>query len=443
MKPVYKICFFILIFLFQLPADAQGTWSRIEVPTQQFLETVFFTDSLSGWASGDSGTIIHTSDGGTTWSLQNSGTKDEITSLFFLDSNRGWASAINYSVSPFGTLLLKTMNGGINWTGIQYPDSDIFITCILFRDSLNGWMGGRQNALVRTTDGGATWTQAVIDTSVLAFFPVLSIKFYNDKYGYACGGSFDIAGVIWRTENGGDTWDAMDPSEAPPDEIHELHIFDSLHVIGAGGDPDYGGGVGMIRTSDGGLTWKNQPLGMPGNAFDIDFRNNYEAWSPLGPRRTLIYSLDAGVTWTEIAAPDSAAIFKMTFPDSLHGWAVGRYGAVLKYKPPPSGGINPGPVADPDAVILYQNNPNPFSFSTKIRFRIPEELGQVQLTVKVSNILGFDVATLVDGEFPPGNHEATFNSMNLPDGIYFYRLVANASGKAIPGAGPRKMILMK
>lgn len=425
-----------LFFLFPLYMEGQGTWSKIVVPTHSFLECISFTDSLNGWAAGDSGVILHTADGGVNWILQNSGTSDEISALFFLDRNRGWASAINYSVSPYGTVLLKTTDGGANWTNSPYPVENIFITCILYLDSLNGWMGGRPNAIVKTTDGGLTWTQAAIDTSVLAFMPVLNIRFYNEKYGYACGGSFDIAGVIWRTSNGGNKWYAMDASQAPADEVHELHLFDSIHVLGAGGDPDFGYGVGMIRTSDGGLNWNYQPLGMQGTAYDIDFRNDTEAWSPLGTRGTLIYSLDAGNSWTEIAAPDSAAIFRMTFPDSLHGWAVGKDGAMLKYKPPSTGGIFEPP--DKDALVLYQNNPNPFSGSTEIGFRVRQAKGSQRLTLKVYSVMGSEVATLADGEFSPGLHTVIFDARDLPGGMYYYQLTE--SGKTISGVARRKLI---
>jgi len=183
-----------------------------------------------GWIVGDSGTIIHTSDGGKTWISQNSRTNNNVVSVFFLNRNLGWAASQNYSTFPYGTMLLKTTNGGAYWSGTPFPVDDIFITCILYRDSLNGWMGGSPNVLVKTMDGGITWVQAGIDTSTLAFFPVLSIKFLNEKYGYACGGLHDIAGVIWRTSNRGDLWQAIDPSEAPADEVHGLYIFGSLYV---------------------------------------------------------------------------------------------------------------------------------------------------------------------------------------------------------------------
>ena len=287
-----KILFLASFLLFvQFSSFSQGSWQRINVPTVQYLKSVCFVDSLYGWIAGDSGIILHTTNGGITWTAQDTHATHPVEDVFFLNRNEGWASTVNFTTPPFGTILLKTANGGASWATQLYPTENIFITCILYRDSQNGWMGGTPHALVKTTDGGVTWTQAAIDTSTLAFFPVLSIQFYNSQYGYASGGMFDIAGVVWRTSNGGDKWYAIDPSQAPADEVHGLHIFDSIHVMGAGGDPDFGYGVGMIRTSDGGVNWMYDELSIQGNAYDLDFRNDSEVWAPLGPRRLMIYSL--------------------------------------------------------------------------------------------------------------------------------------------------------
>ena len=149
---------------------------------------------------------------------------------FFLTGT--WAGQLRRIIAHFhmARCYWRQQTGGAYWSGTPFPVDDIFITCILYRDSLNGWMGGSPNVLVKTMDGGITWVQAGIDTSTLAFFPVLSIKFLNEKYGYACGGLHDIAGVIWRTSNRGDLWQAIDPSEAPADEVHGLYIFGSLYV---------------------------------------------------------------------------------------------------------------------------------------------------------------------------------------------------------------------
>jgi photosystem II stability/assembly factor-like uncharacterized protein len=429
MKPYYKFFCIILFLLCQRPVNAQGTWERVSVATTHSLNSICFTDSLTGWVAGDSGVILHTSDGGKNWNVQNSGTTNDIVSVFFLDRNRGWASSLNYTTVPYGTVLLKTTNGGLDWTGAPYPENDIFITCILYRDTLNGWMGGKPHALVRTTNGGITWTEARIDTSVLAFFPVLQIRFWDQNYGYACGGMFDIAGVIWRTSNGGDLWYAIDPSEAPADEVHELHLFDSTHVMGAGGDPDFGYGVGMIRTADGGLSWTYQELGIQGYALDLDFRTPREAWAPLGSRRLLICSFDTGFTWTSIPTPDSTSITRITFPDSLHGYAAGQYGAVLRYRPNATGINQPSASTDPGGITLYQNYPNPFTSTTQIRFSIPDAINaSVSIQIKVYNMFGEEVAVPARGIYQPGNYTISFNGEDLPPGIYSYRLIAETAG---------------
>lgn len=105
-------------------------------------------------------------------------------------------------------------------------------------------------------------------------------------------------------------------------------------------------------------------------------------------------------------------------------------------------GIDEGRV--PDQFRLEQNYPNPFNPSTKIKFRIAD-CGFV--TLKVYDILGNEVATLVNEEKQPGTYEVEFsakggfasggNAYNLPSGVYFYRLKAGSFIET------KKMILIK
>ena len=407
-------------------AFSQGTWEIVGVPTSKNLRSVCFADSLNGWIVGDSGTIIHTSDGGINWEIQDSQTENEIVDVFFLNNNLGWASSFKFDSFPYGTVLLKTTNGGQNWITSPYPEDNIFINCILYLDSLNGWMGGSPHAIVRTTNGGLDWQQAAIDTSVLAFFPVLNIQFYDDNYGYACGGMFDIAGVIWRTTNGGATWNALSNQYAPADEVHQLHLYDSIHVMGAGGDPDFGYGVAFMRTWDGGLSWDYEEIGIQGNAHDLDFRTESDAWCPMGPKRKLIFSLDSGTTWSPMDTPDSVAIFDMMFPDSLHGFAVGYEGAVIKYNPPFPTSIAASLQGENPQLQLF-NYPNPFYSKTEIKFTIPgfnlsEKSRVVKTQLIVYDIFGKKIATLVDRFLSSDAYVISFDASILPAGIYFYVL---------------------
>ncbi len=416
-------------------AQGQGTWERVNTPTRQYLRSAFFVDSLTGWVAGDSGVIMRTLDGGSSWKLLDIGMKNDFSAIFFFDRNTGYATVVNYVIEPYGTFFLKTTDGGDTWSVKPYPKENVFITCLYFFNEMNGWMGGRPHTIVRTADGGETWNQAAVDTSILAFFPVLTLRFYNEKYGYASGGLFDIAGVIWRTSNGGEKWYAIDPSDAPADEVRGLHCYDSLHVIGAGGDPDYGYGVGMIRTSNGGLDWDYDEIGMQGLAFDIDFRTPYEAWAPLGPQRLLIYSLDSGNTWNSYNCPDTAEIFSITFPDSLHGYAVGTNGTVLRYRPKINPGIHETPGISDFGIRLGQNRPNPSGGITTIGFSVDPGSEWLRpsfrqhgsrLRILITDLAGRAVFSEVIGSVLSGENIVNINTSSLKPGIYLYRIVAFA-----------------
>jgi len=439
----FKILFIVLsLIIFSAETFSQGTWERIESPTDQFLKSVHFVDSLYGWAAGDSGTIIHTSDGGDNWIVQDSNTENEIVDVFFLNRNLGWASAWNYNSYPFGTILLKTTNGGQEWTSEQYRDENIFINCILYLDSLSGWMGGSPHALLKTTDGGVNWEKAIIDTITFAFFPILNIQFYNLLYGYACGGRFDIAGVIWRTTNGGDSWTPIDAIYTPPDEIWQMHFFDSLNVFGVGGDPDFFG-AGFINTTDAGDSWDYSEIGILGTAKAISFRTGSEGWAPVPQALSMIYTLDSANTWIEVYPPDSVAIYDLIFPDSLHGFAVGVEGTILKYIPPIVDDVKVIEQTTVTSYQLYQNYPNPFNPTTKIKFSLPSnQLGETSnVKMVVFDILGNEVASLLDKELLPGSYEVEFGAMvsnrQIVSGIYFYQLRIGGIVQT------KKMILMK
>ena len=83
---------------------------------------------------------------------------------------------------------------------------------------------------------------------------------------------------------------------------------------------------------------------------------------------------------------------------------------------------------------LLQNYPNPFNPSTTIRFTLP---GREMVSLKVYDILGREVATLLNGELPAGDHRVQFEGQNLPSGVYFYRLRAGNFVKT------RKMLLVR
>ncbi len=150
----------ILAFIVAVSAlnHSQDSWEKIQSPTENFLRTLYFADSLRGWVAGDSGVVFYTSDGGLSWSQQQTNTYNKIMRLFFLDDNRAWALAWADFISSdrlfYGTEILKTTDGGTNWSVEQYRDEGAFLRGIYFIDTLRGFMGGHPANILTTRNGG-------------------------------------------------------------------------------------------------------------------------------------------------------------------------------------------------------------------------------------------------------------------------------------------------
>ncbi len=408
---------FLIIFYFLPPANClaqneREEWKQIPAPTDKTLRNLYFIDAQTGWAAGEDGTIIHTSNGGDAWIVQNSNVHTFIVDIFFINENIGWAITFK-DTFPFGSIILNTKNGGDNWIAEDYPDGNVFMNTIFFFDTLNGWIGGTY--IAGTTNGGITWVEAEVDSSMISGLPVYNFNFYNRQFGYACGGYLDLAGVIWRTTNYGENWTATGVS---PDQVFDIYIIDSLNVITLSGDPEGFFGIGDIKTTDAGTSWTYEELSLSGLSFAIDFRTETEGWSASGFK--FLFTSDKGESWIDKETPDSAIIFDLVFTDSITGYAVGEMGTILKYKKEaetPADSI-------PYEFKLFQNFPNPFSVSTQIEWQLP--IGNF-VTLKLFDMLGNEISTLIN-EFQDAGYYSKFISFNpaLSSGIYFYQFISGS-----------------
>ena len=110
-------------------------------------------------------------------------------------------------------------------------------------------------------------------------------------------------------------------------------------------------------------------------------------------------------------------------------------------------GVEPAKSALVSTYDLQQNYPNPFNPVTKIKYTIPtpphpspsqgEGVREGFVSLKIYDVLGRDVATLVNENQKPGNYEVTFDAFGLASGIYYYQL------KAGDFVDTKKMLLLK
>ncbi len=432
-KQLIGLCIAPMMLMLVNLAPAQSHWFRLARPTTHGLNKVAFIDSLRGWVVGDSGVIFMTTNSGDSWVAQNSGLFDNIVSLSIVDQSYGYALAIKdyrNDSTWYGTSILKTTNGGDVWTRQEYPDE--FFHAIFFFDSLNGFRGGDGGRIWKTTDGGLTWVPTLVDTSVASSFPISELDFYSRNLGFALGGHYDLAGVVWRTTNGGDRWAAGSWSSDP---MRGIYYIDSLKIIAVGGDFEYGSG--LIKTKDGGRSWEYVYLAIWGDARAVAFRTPAEGWAPLGFTGTYMVTGDTGRTWNSFYSPDTTALYDITFTDSTHGFMVGANGTILKYSPTIVG-VDLTPSQLPAAFNLFQNYPNPFNPTTTITY----ELAQGSfVSLKIYDATGRRVTTLFSGNQPAGIHHQEFDGTPLASGTYFYEITT--SNEKYRTTQVRKMILLK
>lgn len=436
-----KLRILLILFIITISSaslQAQDYWLSAYSPTNINLKKASFVDSLTGWVCGDSGLIMKTSNGGQNWIKQNSNSEAFLHDIFFLNKRLGWALGWNIfnPQPPYGTFFLKTTNGGIDWDTSFFPMENVFLRKVYFQDSLYGFLGGSYKNLLRTTNGGQDWLDVEIDSLVVMNFPVLNFSFYNTNYGYAVGGVMDIAGVIWRTTNRGQRWA---PYIVSPEPNIDMMFFDSLNILGFGGDYEYGASI--IKTSNSGENWVYESLEIFGLPTVLTFRTKTDGWGSLGYTQTFVFTQDGGRSFTQLNTPDSAVINDIVFPGTKHGYAVGEYGKMLRFNAT-TVGIKNEITGNPKDFELNQNYPNPFNPITTISYEIKSSS---YVVLKVFDITGKEIRTLQNGYQNQGRYNIKFNSSNLSSGVYFYNItVRDLSGKSSEFVTQtKKMLIVK
>ena len=430
--------YFILLFILLVISElfSQGNWTRQQTSYTENLREIFFIDSLSGWIAGDSGIIIHTSNGGSNWITQSRIVNDYILDLFFINQNTGWAAAWNYDGSTQFSVIYKTTNSGFNWTRTLYPDTVYLINTIYFLNGQKGFIGCVNNGkgvIHYTNNGGLNWIRTNSDSNFVSTFPVRTIKFLNSNTGYAAGGYFDVSGVIWRTTDGGFNWTSQSVGGEPFNCIN----FPAENVIHISGG-DYEFGVSTAISYDTGNTFNYYTNGFFGIGYSASFRIPSEGWIATGYSQCLLLTNDTGKSYTSIPSPDSTSFYGITFPNEYTGWAVGNEGAIYKYHATSIGIKNEMSEIPDDFIIVGNNYPNPFNASTNIEYTLSQKS---KITFRIFEISGKEIIKIEKGEMPAGSHYQNFSMAGFASGVYFVKTEAVAGFKNVSLI--RKIVMLK
>ena len=419
----------IIVFsIFFYAGILNSQWVVHSIPTDKWLNDIKSAGN-SLYVTGNSGTILKSTNGGLNWTAQNSNTSYDVQTLLFIDDNTGFAIA---SISTYYSAILKTTNGGANWN-IKFSKNRCLVSKGLFFLNANtgyaGSWGFSDTVMFRTTDAGENWSAVRINY----LSGVDRIQFINTMTGWAVGGMNNTSNVL-KTTDGGYNWYRVYTLSG-----NQFNFLFAVQFV----NQNTGWAVGLkpqsviIKTTDGGNTWSNQYHNHTTNweLYDINMINENTGWI-VGDGGVIVKTTNGGINWRAQVNPYSGnPIFAVRFSGPDTGYAVCSSGRVLKTV---NGG---GPVGIPGTLtemvptfMLYQNFPNPFNPVTKIRYAMPRST-YVKLTV--IDALGREVETLTDKTLNPGTYETPFDASHYPSGIYYYRLTADGYSET------RKMVVIK
>jgi hypothetical protein len=378
---------------------------------------VDFTSLTNGWAAADNGILLHTTDGGNNWQInQVGGSPDDFRDITFVNENTGWVCGNNSS-------MYKTTNGGQNWFALSVPTTSVVRAMCFLNESL-GWVVTLEDHLIlKTTDGGETWTEQ--NSGLTGNQHLINVLFTDELNGFVLGFNLpEYQHYILKTTDGGETW--------TPNYNFQSNTLNSVYFINH--DVGWIGGSNglLIKTTDAGETWQTQNSGTEEFITAFSFTDENKGWYT-GFNGTLFQTNDGGSSWLQQEVLIQNDLRGVYFVNEANGWAVGSNGIILHYHETITGNDNED-VRVPDNFVLSQNYPNPFNPSTTIQYSIPES-GNVSL--KIFNTLGEEVANLVNEYQEPGIYKVNFNAENLSSGVYYYRLESGRFSQT------HKMILLR
>ena len=414
-----------LINLPTLSQDCTYSWLPQNSGTKVSLYTCKAVNELVCWAAGDDATVLRTTDGGINWLNANPHPGiiiGEVRNMEALDET----TALVTTESQASTAVYKTTDGGNSWNEV-YANTEGFIKGIRMLDPVNGIAIGNPisdiwNVLL-TTDGGNTWQPSSNRPSANIIHQAVHNSFQVSMPNIYWGTSFTS---IFRSTDGGITYNEYETTGAG---IYIFSLFINSSGIGLAASTE------MSRSTDGGITF--QPHSVPGygNINGIESSGS-NFWFIRGEK--IFHSTDDGLNWIdEYTTPSTLTLNHIDFPNNLNecqmGWAVGYGGTICKMTGSGATSLD-NQNEMPTVFELKQNYPNPFNPVTIIQYTI----GSKQtVKVKVYDIIGNEIVTLVNNEQSEGKYEVKFDGSLLSSGIYFYKLQAGDFTQL------RKMILLK
>lgn len=431
------------LLLYPRVARAQPEITVLESGTISTLLDVFFVNEDTGFIVGVDGVIRKTSDGGATWTALGSGLTDHLSSVHFIDEQTGLVTGGRDDPLLGGGAdagnIYRTTDGGVTWTQVHNDPFSEGFDDVVFVDENTAIAIGFGVVTVKSADGGVTWEGRF--TGLGGF--IFNVSFNDAGRGFMVGRSPGSPSVRFSSD-GGDSWLLPDIGTDQGWLLDVATIRDSTWII-VGTVVNLGGTLTatILRSTDEGESWVRRSAEGAGDLYAVAFAND-DVGIAVGSSCTILLTTNGGLDWTPQACGINGAELRgVAFADENTAFAVGRDGLLLRIEcdldasscsSEQDQSVAVEAEELPGAFTLHQNYPNPFNPSTEIGFDLPKA---VHAHLAIYDVTGREVARLVDGTLPAGQHRVAWQAEGVPSGIYVYRITAGAFTET------RRMVLLR
>lgn len=216
----------IITIIISLPLYSQ--WALINAGSNEFLNDIYCINENVVVAIGNNGTILKTSDGGVNWTHKPSGTNFKLFKLQFCNANVGYICGYNNT----NGLLLKTVDGGETWSPIAAAGTSLIYDFSIVDDNILYFTD--VNGILRKTTNGGNSFETVVSSGFIQ-----RIQFVNENVGFG-----STTNYLMKTIDGGGTWSTICPLSSYPANGAFFFLNDQVGFVNTTSS--------LTRTTDGG-----------------------------------------------------------------------------------------------------------------------------------------------------------------------------------------------
>ncbi len=395
---LYCVIAFVITHVVEV-SMAQSSWQTLTSPASRPIYSILNRPSGELIVSTNGAGIFRSTNSGASWTTSNFGLTTQ--SIFALVSN-----SPNYIFAASDSGVFRSTDNGLSWSPANKglaERNEKYIGSIAITSNGVLFLTTSGNFVYRSMDSAKTWSYTLVDPTLQSPATFVAVSPTGTLFVGTSGG-----GIFKSTDNG-NSW-VQKKSGLPNSQMEPIVVNQAGYIFAASiaREP-----YTIFRSTDEGESWIN--TGFPYRVRSLTVSRSGMLLAGTIGNGVFISTNDA-LSWSSFGLSTAQEITSLTF-DSVGYAYAGIYPSGFFRLSQPITSVASEELS-PNSIRLLQNYPNPFNSSTTIQFMLPHS---GSTSIKVYDLLGQELVTLISAQFPPGLHTIHWNANGFHSGTYFYR----------------------